>query len=326
MPPKRAMSDIFLSYTEKDREAVRRLADALQSVGWSVWWDRRIPAGLTWRSVLEHELQDMRCMVVLWSANSVQSEWVCEEAAEGRRLGRLVPVSIDRVRPPAGFREVQAADLVGWDGSPDFIGLQRLVEDIERLIGKPGAPPAAATVPGETQDRGDHAAVDAPPVDDDHPRAQDMPATGVARLPSSPGRRAMPWVAAALALLVSAGAWFGPWRSRPVDEPQRPDAAAATPPAPVATARPTPAAGPEPEPASGSPAPAAPATVSPPTTALLGGPAATRAAATPKRAPDKSGSKTTSVDPRCNALLERLQLGEQISSQSQTFLDQECRK
>ena len=75
------MADIFLSYTEQDRDAVRRLAETLQSVGWSVWWDRRIPAGMTWRSVLERELQQMRCMVVLWSRHSVQSDWVCEEAA-----------------------------------------------------------------------------------------------------------------------------------------------------------------------------------------------------------------------------------------------------
>ena len=56
------MADIFLSYNEKDRDAVRRLAEALQSTGWSVWWDRRIPAGLTWRGVLERELQHMRCI------------------------------------------------------------------------------------------------------------------------------------------------------------------------------------------------------------------------------------------------------------------------
>ena len=95
------MADIFLSYNEKDRATVRRLATLLMQVGWSVWWDRRIPAGLTWRRVLAQELQSMRCMVVLWSATSVHSEWVCEEAAEGRALDKLVPVVIDAVRPPA---------------------------------------------------------------------------------------------------------------------------------------------------------------------------------------------------------------------------------
>ncbi|QKV57261.1 MAG: toll/interleukin-1 receptor domain-containing protein [Dechloromonas sp.] len=52
------MTDIFLSYNEKDREAARRLASTLEAVGWSVWWDRRIPAGETWRSVLEMRWKD----------------------------------------------------------------------------------------------------------------------------------------------------------------------------------------------------------------------------------------------------------------------------
>ena len=141
------MADIFLSYNEKDRERVRSLAHTLETAGWSVWWDRRVPAGVTWRSLLEQELQDMRCMLVLWSHNSIHSEWVCEEATEGRLLGRLIPVFIDRVRPPAGFREVQAADLVGWDGSPEFPGLQQLLQDIAHKLGAPTVVAAPAPPP-----------------------------------------------------------------------------------------------------------------------------------------------------------------------------------
>ncbi len=135
------MADIFLSYNEKDRPRVRQLAQALERAGWSVWWDRRVPAGLTWRSLLEQELQNMRCMLVLWSSNSVKSEWVCEEATEGRLLGRLIPVFLEKVRPPAGFREVQAADLVDWDGSHDTIGLQQLLDDIAHKLGTPKVVP-----------------------------------------------------------------------------------------------------------------------------------------------------------------------------------------
>ena len=43
----------------------------LESVGWTVWWDRRIPAGKTWRSMLEKALENMRRMIVLWSARSI---------------------------------------------------------------------------------------------------------------------------------------------------------------------------------------------------------------------------------------------------------------
>jgi hypothetical protein len=66
-----------------------------------------------------------------------RGEWVYEEATEGRRQGKLVPVMIEAVRPPAGFREIQAADLTHWDGSLEFEGMRLLVADLERLLGKP---------------------------------------------------------------------------------------------------------------------------------------------------------------------------------------------
>ena len=59
------MADIFLSYSERDREAARRIAELLESSGWSVWWDRRIPAGENWRNLLDRALETTRCMVVL---------------------------------------------------------------------------------------------------------------------------------------------------------------------------------------------------------------------------------------------------------------------
>jgi TIR domain len=207
------MADIFLSYNEKDRDAVMRLAEVLQQQGWSVWWDRRIPAGQTWRSVLEGELQSMRCMVVLWSANSVRSEWVCEEAAEARQLGRLVPVAIDKVRPPAGFREVQAADLVGWDGSREHLGLRQLIEDITRLIGKP-------TVLTQTQEGDDAAPTTSPPAD---------PPKRIPGLLPSPPVRWLPWVIAAMFALLAGGAYFA---TRP---PDMKDGVAAAQPASLAT-------------------------------------------------------------------------------------------
>jgi hypothetical protein len=132
------MTDVFISYANEDRDTAARLAAHLESIGWSVWWDRRIPAGRTWRAVLENALTEMRCMIVLWSRHSVESTWVAEEAEEARRLGKtLVPVLIERVEPPIGFRAIQAADLAHWDGSADDPTVQMLVADLRSLLGAP---------------------------------------------------------------------------------------------------------------------------------------------------------------------------------------------
>ena len=137
------MADIFISYANEDRDTAAQLAAHLESAGWSVWWDRRIPAGRTWRAVLAEALVDTRCMIVLWSENSVESPWVAEEAEEARRLGKtLVPVLIRRVEPPIGFRTIQAADLTRWNGSADDAAILQLVADLKSLIGTPRERPA----------------------------------------------------------------------------------------------------------------------------------------------------------------------------------------
>lgn len=319
------MADIFVSYNEKDRSAVSRLAEMLQSVGWSVWWDRRIPAGSTWRSVLERELQSMRCMVVLWSSNSVHSEWVCEEASEGRQLGRLVPVSIDRVRPPAGFREIQAADLVDWDGSRNFVGLQRLLEDIERLIGKPGAAPPETPRPEPRAEADASAGIEVHARDDGSDVRADEPSSCRLEAPASSARRMLPWGAAALLVVAAAGFYFSQPRPEPGDAAMRTD----VPPAVVAVPAPSIAA-----PEVGKTATAPSQTTQPPAgvatapavTATLPFSAASKAVAPSAGTGAKNVKAPASVNPRCAALVEQLALGETLSGPSQLFFNQECRQ
>src|SRR3954453_11460846 len=105
---------IFFRYAREDQAQVPSLVAALEARGWSVFWDRRIPAGKTWRSHIGRALNEARCVVVAWSEHSIRSEWVIEEADDGRERGILVPALIDPVRSPQGFRGIQAADLSGW--------------------------------------------------------------------------------------------------------------------------------------------------------------------------------------------------------------------
>jgi len=78
------MADIFLSYAREDKEAAQRLADALSSSGYDVWWDPDIPAGPSFTQVIEEALASAKCVVVLWSGASVRSGWVQDEAREGQ--------------------------------------------------------------------------------------------------------------------------------------------------------------------------------------------------------------------------------------------------
>lgn len=129
------MSDIFISYANEDREKIRPLAHALEARGWSVFWDPNIPAGKSWRDVLDDALKDARCVVVAWSSHSIVSRWVHEEAEEGRERSILVPVLLEQVRLPLGFRGVQAADLSDWDHTKHSDAFERLLADIDAHLG-----------------------------------------------------------------------------------------------------------------------------------------------------------------------------------------------
>ncbi len=146
------MADIFLSYARENCEIAKCLSERLESLGWSVWWDWEIPAGQTWRDMIEQSLASMRCMVVLWSMDSIDSDWVKEEAEKGKAQRKLVAALIDEVMPPMGFRAIQAADLIGWDGSQDFPGFVNLIDALEAQLGKPVKIPAAEPAPASEVD------------------------------------------------------------------------------------------------------------------------------------------------------------------------------
>ena len=133
------MSDIFISYASEDREAAKLLAGALESLGWSVWWDRTIPAGRSFSDVIDEALAEARCVLAIWSKIAVKKNWVLEEAQDGVDRGILVPAFIQDVRPPRGFRRIQAADLIGWDGTVTAAKFQKLVSDVALVLGPPPA-------------------------------------------------------------------------------------------------------------------------------------------------------------------------------------------
>ncbi len=107
------MGDIFVSYASEDRERVRPLVAALESQGLSVWWDQRIQAGARWDESIGQALRDARCVVAVFSHRSVDAHWVREEAHHGLKTAKLLPVLLDEVELPIGFRTLQCIQLAG---------------------------------------------------------------------------------------------------------------------------------------------------------------------------------------------------------------------
>ncbi|MFL6725571.1 MAG: TIR domain-containing protein [Sphingomicrobium sp.] len=131
---------VFLSYAHADRVKAQRLAAALQKSDYIVWWDALIEGGTRYARSIDDALQSADVVVVLWSAQSIASDWVRDEAAQGRDRHRLVPLSLDGTAPPLGFRQIQVIDLSGWRGRADERQIEPVRRAIAAAIGQPPPP------------------------------------------------------------------------------------------------------------------------------------------------------------------------------------------
>lgn len=140
------MADIFFSYQREDRAKVEPLVRLFEAHGFTVWWDPSIVPGERFAAVIRKALDEVSCVIVGWSAHSVDSIWVQDEAATGRDRGMLVPVSLDGATPPLGFRQFQTQSLYGWKGNADDSRIQQVIAGVRRLVGEPVKPAPAVTV------------------------------------------------------------------------------------------------------------------------------------------------------------------------------------
>ena len=128
------MTDIFISYAREDRDRAETLANVFAALGWSVWWDRNIIAGQAFDHAIEAALEEAKCVVVLWSRHSIQSEWVKNEAAVAVERDVLVPAMIDDIKLPLEFRRKQTANLTDWTGDHTHSGFDALCQGVRTTL------------------------------------------------------------------------------------------------------------------------------------------------------------------------------------------------
>lgn len=131
------MTDIFLSYASEDIERIRLIVKEFEKLGWSVFWDKKIPPGHKWETSIGIALEESRCVIAVWSEFAVKSDWVKDEATVAKKRGVLVPVVFDAVEPPMGFRQIQAADLSDWKNNSSEPEFQKLVNEVMSKISSP---------------------------------------------------------------------------------------------------------------------------------------------------------------------------------------------
>lgn len=123
---------VFVSYTVEDRARAAHVVRALRDAGMQTFWDQDLQPRSDFRVSLEDQIRKSDVTLVLWSRVSVRSHFVAEEAQLAKKLGRYLPVLLERVKPPLGLASDQFAWLDVWTGdleSPLWKAVLRAIHD-----------------------------------------------------------------------------------------------------------------------------------------------------------------------------------------------------
>lgn len=128
------VAEIFISYKREDAAAARILATALKGSGFSVWFDEELTSGDAYRHVIRSVIDYCTAVVVVWSKQSVRSEFVLDEATYAKKQCKLCPIRIDDVELPFGHGQQHTDNLIGWQGNLDHTGFVRLLASLKRHV------------------------------------------------------------------------------------------------------------------------------------------------------------------------------------------------
>jgi hypothetical protein len=113
------MADIFIIYSQVDRELVEKLAKFLTENGYEVWWDTRLVGGEAYRRLIPEKLAEAKAAIVIWTPDSVKSDSVIDESDRARHEGKLITTRIDSLDVntiPLGFGGRLAIPVEPFEG------------------------------------------------------------------------------------------------------------------------------------------------------------------------------------------------------------------
>src|SRR5262249_27318032 len=104
----------------------------------------RINLGQSFDRTIEEAIAGAKLVIVLWSRQSVDSDWVRAEAAYGLENAKLLPVRIDDAALPLRFIHTQTMAFHSWDGSADHPVFRQLANEIDCFLQRTEGSPSAA--------------------------------------------------------------------------------------------------------------------------------------------------------------------------------------
>ena len=116
--------DIFISYSRRDQEFVRRLAGDLNAQVAGVWFDQStIQLGQKWHDEIMDGIRECKAFILVLSPDAAESKYVREEVNKALELGKTIFPILYRPGKWTGefdslVKEVQTLDLPQASSAP----------------------------------------------------------------------------------------------------------------------------------------------------------------------------------------------------------------
>jgi hypothetical protein len=129
------MTDIFLSYSNIDKEIFKAVSSGLCKAGYEVWSDTNLKIGEFYSDKIQEKLLSAKVVLVIWTEYSKSSTWVKAEAVEAIKTQRLLQITfVPAADIPFPMRAFQAGDFTAWKLDHNEICFQELLSTIKSKI------------------------------------------------------------------------------------------------------------------------------------------------------------------------------------------------
>ncbi|HEX2993518.1 MAG TPA: TIR domain-containing protein [Anaerolineales bacterium] len=143
------MEKIFISYSRKDIDFVRKLAEDLDKAGYDVWWDLTdLQGGDDWPRAIPAAIEASKYFIIVLSPNSAASDWVEKEYTHALSLRKkIIPLMLVASSVPFALNTINFVNFT----SEDYVGnfknlLTALGYTGEAPVVTPPAPNLATTL------------------------------------------------------------------------------------------------------------------------------------------------------------------------------------
>lgn len=119
------MYKIFISYSRKDIDFVRKLAGDLDKAGYDVWWDiTDLRGGDDWVKTLPAAIESSQYFIIVLTPNSVKSEWVQKEYTQALSLHKkIIPLMLTFCDVPFALNTINYVNFMSDEYISNFRNL-----------------------------------------------------------------------------------------------------------------------------------------------------------------------------------------------------------